>query len=111
MDPRPPLQKLEEIDYHLAGGHNQIVFFPDSRDEMVQALPRIDGKTGETIKDGWGNVDRRVEFKDVTGETVPTKLRDKIADSIVKGPFETGWGAADYTPQEAQRILLTVPEA
>lgn len=104
-------QKLEGTDYHLVGGHEQIVFFPSSRDAMVQALPRIDGKTGETVRDAWGNVDRRVEFKDVTGETVPSKLRDKITDPRIKGPFETGWGAMDYTPQEAQRILLTAPEA
>lgn len=28
----------------------------------------------------------------------------------IRGPFETGWGAVDYTPQEARRILLTVPD-
>jgi hypothetical protein len=53
--------------------------------------------------------DRRVEFTDVTGETAPVKLRARITDPRMKGPIETGWGATDYTQQEAQRILLTVP--
>ena len=81
-------QKLEGTDDHLVGGHEQIVFFPGSRDAMVQAQPRIDGETGETIKDAWGNVDRRVEFTDVTGAPVPSKLRDKITDPRISGPFE-----------------------
>lgn len=101
-------QKLEGTDYYLEGGSEQIVFFPGSRDEMVQALPRIDPKTGDTILDR-GNIDRRVEYIDVTGELVPAKLRAKITDAHIKGPIETGWGASDYTPQEAERILLTVP--
>ena len=101
-------QKLEGTTYYLEGGHEQIVFFPGKRDEMIEAMPRIDRKTGETALDG-GNVDRRVEFTDLTGEMIPTKLRAKVADSHIKGPIETGWGATDYTVQEAKRILLTVP--
>jgi hypothetical protein len=106
---RAASQKLEGTDYHLEGGHEQIVFYPGSRDTMVQAQPRIDSNTGETIKDWSGNPDRRVEFTDITGETVPSKLRAGITDPHIKGPTETGWGATDYTPQEAKRILLTVP--
>ena len=101
-------QKLEGTNFYLEGGSEQIVFFPGARDEMVQAMPRIDRTTGLPVMDG-GNVDRRVELSDVTGEVVPTKLRASIKDPRIKGPLETGWGATDYTPAEAQRILLTVP--
>jgi hypothetical protein len=76
---------------------------------MVQAMPRIDRETGRPIIDHTGNVDRRVEYADVTGEMAPVKLRAKITDPHIKGPNETGWGAVDYTPEEAKRILLTVP--
>lgn len=102
-------QKLEGTDYHLVGGHEQIVFFPTNRDVMVQAHPRIDSNTGLPVKDSSGNLDRRVEYTDVTGEIVPTKLRSEITDPRIKGPIETGWGTTDYTAQEAKRILLTVP--
>jgi len=63
------------------------------------------------MKDRSGNLDRRVEFTDVTGEMAPARLRAQITDPHIRGPMETGWGATDYTPQEAQRILLTVPAA
>lgn len=102
-------QKLEGTNHYLEGGGEQIVFFPDHRDEMTQALSRIDRDAGMEIKDRDGNLDRRVEFVDVTGATVPSKLRARIVDPHIKGPMETGWGASDYTQQEAQRILLTVP--
>ena len=102
-------QKLEGTNYYLEGGGEQIVFSPDIRDEMVEALPRIDRKTGLAVKNDAGKDDRRVEFVDITGEMVPTKLRKKIKHPRIKGPFETGWGASDYTEQEAKRILLTVP--
>lgn len=100
-------QKLDGTDYYLEGGGEQIVFYP-GRDEMAPALPRIDRETGEPLKH-WGEDDHRIEFTDVTGEVAPAKLRKRIADPHIKGPMETGWGAADYTPQEARRILLTVP--
>jgi hypothetical protein len=102
-------QKLEGTDYYLEGGAEQIVFFPGSRDEMVKAMPRVDRQSGQILTDSAGNADRRVEYADVTGEVVPVKLRAKITDPNIKGPVETGWGAADYTLQEAKRILLTVP--
>jgi len=102
-------QKLEGTNYHVEGGAEQIVFFPGSRDEMVEALPRIDPKTGNPIMDNRGNIDRRVEYADVTGKVVPVKLRARITDPHIKGPIETGWGTVDYTPEEARRILLTVP--
>lgn len=76
---------------------------------MVHALPRIDSKNGNVILDNWGSVDRRVEYTDATGEIAPAKLRVKITDVHIKGPIETGWGASDFTRQEAERILLTVP--
>jgi hypothetical protein len=102
-------QELHGTNYYLEGGGEQIVFFPGNRDEMIHAMPRVDRDTGLPVKDSSGNLDRRVEYADVTGETTPTKLRARITDPRIKGPFETGWGATDYTPQEAQRILLTVP--
>ncbi|MBQ5939451.1 hypothetical protein [Massilia sp. AB1] len=104
-------QKLEGTDYYLEGGGEQVLFYPSSRDEMVKAMPRIDRVTGKPLMDGAGNEDRRVDFTDVTGATAPTKLRARITDRRIKGPIETGWGATDYTPQEAQRILLTAPTA
>lgn len=102
-------QELKGTNHYLEGGGEQIVFFPDTRDEMVQAIPRVDRETGVTVKDSTGNIDRRVEFADVTGEVVPTALRARIKDRHIIGPIETGWGASDYTAQEASRILLTVP--
>lgn len=102
-------QKLEGTNYYLEGGGEQIVFFPGSRDEMVQPMPRIDNKTGQVIPDRYGNADRRVEYVDLAGEIAPVKLRAKITDPHIRGPIETNWGKSDYTPEEAKRILLTVP--
>lgn len=103
-------QELDGTDYYLEGGGEQIVFYPGKRDEMVKALPRIDRETGLPIQTREG-VDRRVEFTDATGEMVPVNLRSKIVDPHIAGPTATAWGASDYTPQEARRILLTVPSA
>ena len=102
-------QKLEGTSHYLEGGGEQIVFSPGSRDEMIQAMPRVDRATGLSVVDNAGQSDRRVEFTDVTGEMIPTRLRARITDPRIKGPVETGWGATDYAPQEAKRILLTVP--
>jgi hypothetical protein len=102
-------QELKGTSYYLEGGGEQIVFFPSSRDQMVHAMPRIDRESGLPVMDRSGKPDRRIEYTDVTGKTAPTKLRARITDPHIKGPAETGWGATDYTPQEAQRILLTVP--
>jgi hypothetical protein len=102
-------QELAGTDRYLEGGGEQIVFFPENRDEMVRPLARVDKNTGEELTDWAGSLDRRVEFTDVTGEATPTKLRAKVVDRHIKGPISTGWGAADYTEQEAQRILLTLP--
>ena len=104
-------QKLEGTNFYLEAGAEQFVFFPGSRDEMVNALPRIDRESGMPMTEAGGNIDRRIEFVDVTGEVVPTKLRSKITDDHISGPFETGWGATDYTKEESQRILLTVPSS
>ena len=102
-------QKLEGTSYYLEGGHEQIVFYPGSRDDMVQAMPRVDRETGLPVMEA-GKPDQRIEFTDVTGEMIPAKLRARVTEPRIKGPFETGWGATDYTPQEAKRILLTVPK-
>jgi hypothetical protein len=102
-------QELKGTDYYLEGGGEQIVFFPGRRDEMVQATPRVDRQTGQPLKDKKGNVDQRIEYTDVAGEKAPVRLRARITDPHINGPVETGWGATDYTQQEAERILLTVP--
>jgi hypothetical protein len=102
-------QQLKGTNYYLEGGGEQIVFFPGHRDEMIHAAPRVDRATGGPIFDWDGNLDRRVEYTDLAGEMAPVKLRARVADPHIKGPTETGWGASDYTPQEARRILLTVP--
>lgn len=102
-------QDLKGTNHYLEGGGEQIVFSPGSRDEMVQAMPRVDRKTGVTLTDKTGSTDRRVEFTDVTGGIVPIALRARITDAHINGPIETGWGATDYTAQEASRILLTAP--
>ena len=104
-------QKLEGTDYYLEGGSEQIAFFPGKRDEMVHAMPRVERDTGAATTDRDGHLDRRIEFSDVTGEVAPVKLRARIMDPHIKGPMETGWGATDYSQQEAQRILLTVPRS
>lgn len=102
-------QELKGTDYYLEGGGEQIVFFPGRRDKMAEALPRIDRQTGQPLLDRFGNIDNRVEYTDITGEIAPIKLRTSITDAHIKGPTETGWGATDYTQEEAKRILLTVP--
>jgi len=102
-------QVIPHTDRFLKGGGEQIVFFPGQRDEMVKAMPRIDRQTGAVLKDKDGNDDRRIEFSDATGETVPASLRVKINDPHISQPFSTGWGIADYSPEEAKRILLTAP--
>lgn len=102
-------QELDGTNYYLEGGGEQIVFFPGNRDRMVEALPRIDRDTGLPIVEAAGNIDKRVEYDDVTGQLTPSRLRAEITDPHIKGPIETGWGATDYTQEEAKRILLTVP--
>jgi hypothetical protein len=102
-------QKLAGTAYYLEGGGEQIVFFPGKRDEMHTVMPRVDPKTGEDIRDYAGNLDRRVEFTDVAGEKTPVKLRKRITDPHIKGPIETGWGATDYSVEEAKKIILNLP--
>jgi hypothetical protein len=102
-------QQLKGTDRYLEGGGEQIVFYPTSRDKMIEAMPRVDPKTGVTVMDRVGAPDRRVEMTDVTGERIPTKLRLQITDSHIRGPIETGWGATDFPKQVAKRILLTAP--
>ncbi len=97
-------QELAGTDYYLEGGGEQIVFIPDDRDEMVAALPRLNRESGHIDRG-----DRRVEYEDITGEILATKLRARITSPRIKGPVETGWGAIDHTQQEAKRILLTAP--
>lgn len=103
-------QELTGTNRYLEGGGEQIVFYPGSRDKMIKTMPRIDRDTGNPVYiDRAGNTDNRVEFIDLAGEIAPAKLRARILDPHIKGPFETGWGATDCSPQEAKRILLTAP--
>ena len=76
---------------------------------MHTVMPRVDPKTGEDIRDYAGNLDRRVEFTDVAGEKTTVKLRKRITDPHIKGPIETGWGATDYSVEEAKKIILNLP--
>jgi hypothetical protein len=48
-------------------------------------------------------------FTNLAGEKAAAKLRKQILDPHIKGPFETGWGAPDYSTEEAKIILLNLP--
>ena len=102
-------QKLEGTPYHLTGGTDQIVFFP-SEDKLAATRPRIDPASGQQLPGRKGKPDDRVEWEDVTGRKVATTLRDKPTDPHVKGPFETGWGFADWNQQEAKGIIVSLPD-
>ncbi|BCL94784.1 hypothetical protein [Ralstonia pseudosolanacearum] len=102
-------QALDGTPYHLTGGTDQIVFFP-AQDKLAPTKPRINAETGQPLPGRNGQPDTRVEWEDVTGRKVQTVLRDKAADPHVKGPFETGWGFADWDQQEAKNILLSLPD-
>lgn len=101
-------QKLDGTDYYLAGGAEQIVFSPKP-DTMQFGQARIDQDTGGEVTGRYG-VDKRIEFKDVTGRTAATPIRGKINDPHIKGPFETGWGYADWTGDQARGIYVALPD-
>lgn len=101
-------QKIPGTSYHVAGGGEQIVFFPQG-DSFKKTLPNVDPQTGEPITMG-GRVDTRVNFEDILGNPVRTGLRDKINDPHIKGPFPTNWGFGDWTPDEAARIVVEIPK-
>jgi hypothetical protein len=44
------------------------------------------------------------------GEETISPLRQKINDGNIKGPFETDWGYTDWTPDEAQRLVVVLPK-
>lgn len=104
-------QKLEGTPYHLAGGTDQIVFEPLA-DKYVKTRPRIDHETGQAMPGrNPGEFDTRVEWEDVTGRKVMSNnIRDKATDPHVKGPYETGWGFADWNKQEAKGIIVSLPD-
>lgn len=102
-------QPIDGTPYYLEGGAEQVVFSPGARDTMASGQARVDVKTGEALLDGYGNVDHKIEFKDVTGEVAPAKLREKINVPRITGPYSTNWGFVDYDPQVAERLLLAVP--
>lgn len=102
-------QKLDGTPYHLTGGTDQIVFFPPE-DKFVATQARIDAKTGETLPGRKGQPDNRIEWEDVTGRKVSAPLRDKPTDPDIKGPFETGWGFADWEQKEAKNIIVALPD-
>lgn len=102
-------QRLDGTPYHLTGGAEQIVFFP-SPDKFVPAKARIDSSTGQEMAGRGGKPDTRIEWQDVTGRKVPAPLRQKASDRRVTGPFKTGWGFADWNPQEAKGIIVSLPD-
>ncbi|MCL1621776.1 hypothetical protein [Ralstonia pseudosolanacearum] len=102
-------QTLDGTPYHLTGGTDQIVFFP-AQDKLAPTKPRINAETGQPLPGRNGQPDTRVEWEDVTGRKVQTVLREKATDPHVKGPFETGWGFADWDQQEAKNIILSLPD-
>ena len=101
-------QKLDGTPFHLEGGTDQIVFLP-SPDKFAATRPRIDPTTRAELP-GRGGPDTRVEWNDVTGRSVVAPIRDRPTDPHVKGPFETGWGFADWSRDDAQRIILALPD-
>lgn len=102
-------QRLQGTPYHLEGGADQIVFYP-APDKMADTRPRVDAETGQPIPGRGGQPDTRVEWTDVTGRTVTAPIRDHATDPRVKGPFPTGWGFSDWSSDEAQRIILALPD-
>lgn len=102
-------QALDGTPYHLKGGAEQIVFFP-KEDKTIDARARIDPKSGEPLPGRNGKPDSRVEWKDVTGQTVPAPLRDRARDDHVKGPFETKWGFSDWNHEDAKGIIVALPD-
>jgi hypothetical protein len=101
-------QRLDGTPYHMEGGADQIVFFP-SPDSFASTRPRIDPKTGNELS-GRGGPDTRAEWTDVTGRPVAAPVRDKPTDPRVKGPFNTDWGFADWSADDARKIILALPD-
>lgn len=101
-------QRVDGTPYHLEGGADQIVFHP-TQDKFQPTRPRIDPTTGDALP-GRGGPDSRVEWTDVTGRKVAAPVRDVPTDPNVKGPFETGWGFADWGTDDARRIILALPD-
>jgi hypothetical protein len=102
-------QKLEGTPYHLTGGTDQIVFHPNP-DTFSKTRPRVDPGTGQELLGRGGKPDTRVEWTDVTDRKVVAPIRDRPTDAHVKGPYETNWGYADWSPEEAKRIILALPD-
>lgn len=102
-------QPIRGTPYHLEGGGDQIVFYPEA-DTMKTGRPRVDPRTGEDVLIK-GRADTSIETKDITGKPVTMKaVREKINDPHVKGPYSTHWGMTDWTPEEAKRLLIYLPD-
>lgn len=102
-------QRLDGTPYHLPGGADQIVFFP-TPDNLLPSRPRIDLESGENLLDRNGKPDTRIVWTDVTSRKTTAVAREKANDSHVKGPFETGWGFADWNKNQANEIILALPD-
>lgn len=102
-------QRLQGTPYHLEGGAEQIVFYP-SPDKMANTRARVDPETGQPIPGRGSQPDTRVDWTDVTGRKVTAPIRDQATDPHVKGPFATNWGFSDWSTDEAQRIILALPD-
>lgn len=109
---RGPLssQELKGTPYHLQGGGEQIVFFPNKGDDTLRdAMTRGSEQRYNTDTDAFEK-SRGVRFTDVAGESVDKPLRQQINVPSIRGPFDSGWGYADWTEQQAQRIIVTLRE-
>lgn len=109
---RGPLasQSLEGTPFHLHGGGEQIVFFPNKGDDKLRDTMMRGPSQRHNPETGQLDKSRGVRFNDVAGEYVDRPLRQQINVRSIRGPFETGWGFADWTSQQAQHIIVTLPE-
>lgn len=79
------------------------VFSARSSSDRTQVTSWVSGREP-------GDLGPRVEWKDVTGRTVETDIRDTTTDPHVTGPYETGCGFADWNQQEAKGIIVSLPD-
>ncbi len=95
--------KLEypDLDAHLEGGWEQIIFKLKKGDEAYadtmrfykRGTPRGDvAKPSDLTYAEWKNLPQEKQFEYVS-------LREKIKHPDITGPFDTGWGTTDFDMQ------------